>query len=197
MSFLRNSEYVIYVPSLNLKAASLFLHTSNGPLLLAKPVTDIIRHMDPDQPLTAVRTLEQARATLGDPWEFLLALLGSSAIAAVAVSAIGMYGVTSRTVRPRTREIGIRMALGASSGSVVAKVVGRGTGSALVGVVLGSAVALAASRIIVSEFPWLETPQPWLIVQIALLLGVIALLACYAAARRAVKTDPIEVLRAE
>ncbi len=198
LGFVRKPEYAIYVPSsFAFDTASLVLHTSGNPLDLVPPVRDIIKRMDPDQPVSAVRSLEQAQAELGEPWEFLLVLLGSIAVAAVLVSAIGMYGVTSRTVAAQTREIGIRMALGASGGSVIAQVVRHGARLALLGIALGATAAFAAAKVLVSQYWWLASSQIPVIGLVALLLGAVALLACYLPARRASIIEPAITLRSE
>jgi putative ABC transport system permease protein len=198
LGFARKPEYAIYVPSsFTFDTASLVLHTSGNPLDLVPPVRDIIKRMDLDQPVTALCSLEQAQAELGKPWEFVLVLLGSIAVAAVVVSAIGMYGVTSRTVAAQTREIGIRMALGASGGSVIAQVVRHGARLALLGIALGAAAALAAAKVLVSQYWWLASSQMPVIGLVALLLGAVALLACYLPARRASRIEPAITLRSE
>jgi len=198
LGFARKPEYAVYVPSsFTFDTASLVLHTNGNPLDLVSPVREMIKRMDPDQPITALRSLEQAQVELGEPWEFLLVLLGSIAVAAVVVSAIGMYGVTSRTVAAQTREIGIRMALGASGGSVIALMVKHGVRLALFGIVLGTVAAVGAAEVLASQYWWLTTSQVPVIGLVALLLGAVALLACFLPARRASRIEPAITLRLE
>ncbi|MBZ5495583.1 MAG: ABC transporter permease [Acidobacteriia bacterium] len=199
LGFVRKPEYAVYLPSnfTEYSNATLVLHTDGDPVDLTARIRDIIKRMDPDQPVTAIRTLKDARDELARPWAFLIVLLGSIAAAAVVVSGIGMYGVTSRSVTAQTREIGIRMALGASSGSVVGRVVRNGARWAITGIGFGLAAAILGSKVLSSQFWWLASSQVSVIVLLALLLGIIALLACYLPARRASRIEPSVTLRAE
>jgi putative ABC transport system permease protein len=199
LGFARKPEYAVYLPSsfTEYGTASLVLHTSGDPMNLAPAVRDIIKQMDPDQPVTALRSLKQAQDELGEPWEFLIILLGSIAVMAVIVSAIGMYGVTSRSVAAQTKEIGIRMALGASSRTVVAQVVGHSARWAFAGIMLGMAGTLAAAKILRTQFWWLASSQIPVVGILASVLGIVALLACYLPARRASRIEPAIALRSE
>jgi predicted permease len=139
---------------------------------------------------------EYLRDSLAPP-RFAMALLATFAVVALALSAIGLYGVIAYAVSQRTREIGIRVALGAAPRAVARLVVGDGLRLAGVGIALGVAGAAAASRGIQSMLYGVSASDPLTFAAVALLLGAIALLACAVPARRALRIDPTEALRAE
>jgi putative ABC transport system permease protein len=128
---------------------------------------------------------------------FSMALLGIFAALALALAAIGIYGVLSYMVGQRTREIGVRMALGAQQLDVLRLVMKNGVQMTLVGVAIGLAAALLLTRLMRSMLFGVQPGDPLTFAAVAALLGVIAMLACYVPARRAMKVDPIEALRQE
>jgi putative ABC transport system permease protein len=131
------------------------------------------------------------------PTRFTLALLGTFAGVALVLAIVGLYGSISYTVSQRTREIGIRIALGASYKSVTALVMGDGIRLALVGLVIGVGTAVAASRTL-SSLLYAVTPRdPATFVVIAILVAVVALAASYLPARRAARVDPVDALRSD
>jgi putative ABC transport system permease protein len=125
---------------------------------------------------------------------FNLLLLALFAGSALLLAALGIYGVTSYTVAQRTHEIGVRMALGAQRGDVVALVVGQGMGLALAGVGLGLLVALALSRLFAGLLFGVAATDPLTYAALALLLAAVALAACWLPARRAAALDPVAAL---
>jgi ABC-type antimicrobial peptide transport system permease subunit len=128
---------------------------------------------------------------------FAMVLLGVFAALAVLLSSIGIYGVISYVVGQRTHEIGIRMALGAERGSVLRMILQQAGKMVLLGVVVGLAAALALTRLMASMLFEVSAHDPLTFLGVAVLLGAVALTACYLPARRATRVDPIIALRYE
>jgi putative ABC transport system permease protein len=126
-----------------------------------------------------------------------MVLLSAFASLALLLSCIGIYGVISHLVRQRTHEIGVRMALGAQPGDVMRLVLGQGARMALLGVVTGLAAALALTQLMASQLFGVTAHDPLTFGSVGFLLIVVALLACYVPARRAVRVDPLIALRCE
>ena len=124
-------------------------------------------------------------------------VLGGFALAALLLAAIGIYGVVSYGVLQRTRELGIRMALGAGEGSLLRMVLRQGMAPVVVGIAAGLAIAWAATRVLRSLVAQVGTADPVTFVAVTAFLGCAALLACYLPARRAARSDPMAALRAE
>jgi ABC-type antimicrobial peptide transport system permease subunit len=144
-----------------------------------------------------METMRQVLARSLRNQQFLLALLGGFALTATLLAALGIYGVMSYSVSQRTREIGIRMAVGAQRWTVLALVLRQGMLLTMVGTVLGLLAAVATTRVLTSVLYGVSpTDLPTFIV-IVLLLGVVAFVACWLPARRAARVNPIEALRSE
>jgi len=153
--------------------------------------------VDRDQASTQIHTAEEAlNNSLAEPRLYTV-LLGIFAALALSLAAVGIYGVMSYTVTERTREMGVRMALGAQAGSVLKLVIGRGMALALIGVAIGSAIAVALTRLMSGLLFGVSATDPVTFAVIALLLMLVALLACYVPARRAAKVDPMVALKYE
>ncbi len=148
-------------------------------------------------PLASVRTMEDVYGKSMARTSFTLVMLGIAGAMALALGIIGIYGVISYTVSQRKREIGIRLALGAQSGDVVGMVLRQGAKLALVGVCIGVAAALVLARLMTSLLFGVTAHDPLTFAAVATLLVLIALVACYIPARRAMKVDPMVALRYE
>jgi ABC-type antimicrobial peptide transport system permease subunit len=126
-----------------------------------------------------------------------MTLLGIFAVLALVLAGIGIYGVLSYMVGQRTREIGVRIALGAQRFDVLRLVMKNGAQMTFIGLLIGLAAALGLTRLMRSMLFGVKPSDPLTFVAVAALLGAIAMLACYVPARRAMKVDPIEALRQE
>ncbi|HZV88295.1 MAG TPA: ABC transporter permease [Candidatus Binatus sp.] len=148
-------------------------------------------------PLASVRTMQEVYAKSVARTSFTLVMLGIASTMALALGLIGIYGVISYTVSQRKREIGIRLALGAQSEDVVSMVLKQGAKLALLGVCIGVAAAFALARLMTSLLFGVTAHDPLTFAAVAALLILVALLACYIPARRAMEVDPIVALRYE
>ena len=175
----------------------LLVRTKNDPNAFVPTLRQIVWSMDRDLPLENVRTMD---AMLGDTVadsRFNTALLSLFAIVALLLAAIGIYGVLAYTVAQRTSEIGIRMALGAQRSSVLRLVVGNGLTLAVVGVVIGSAAALVATRALERLVFGVSTTDPGVFAFVALSLAAVAATAAAVPALRASRVDPVVALRSD
>ncbi len=175
----------------------LFVRTTGDPLQLIAAVKSQIWAVDKDQPINAVQTMEEVVARSLAPRRFNLWLLGVFAALALVLASVGIYGVISYAVSQRTREIGVRIALGAQPRDIFRLVVGQGFALTLDGVVIGLVAAFALTRWLESLLFGVSTTDPLTFAGVALLLTLTALLACYIPARRAMKVDPMAALRSE
>jgi putative ABC transport system permease protein len=141
--------------------------------------------------------MDQVIADNAQGQQFLSLLVGSFAALAMVLAAVGIYGVLSYAVTQRTREIGIRISLGASRGRVLGEVMREGMRLAAIGLVAGMAGALASGRVLASFLHEVTPADPTILVLTAGLLAVVALVACYLPARRAARLDPMAALRYE
>jgi ABC-type antimicrobial peptide transport system permease subunit len=175
----------------------LVLHTSLPPSSLTPQVRRALGQVDSSLPLFSVRTMDQVIADIAQGQQFLSLLVGSFAALALVLAAVGIYGVLSYAVTERTREIGIRMSLGASRGRVLGEVMWEGIRLAAIGLVAGMAGAFAAGRVLASFLHEVTPADPAILVLTAGLLAAVALVACYLPARRAARLDPMAALRYE
>lgn len=176
---------------------SLVIHTSSPSLNVTTEVRHVLAQLDSTLPLFAVRTMDELIAEHASGQQFLALLLGLFSGLALLLAAIGIYGVLSYLVTQRTREIGIRMSLGASRSNVLSLVLNQGMRLAGIGFALGLVGALAAGRLLSSLLHEVRPRDPAIIVLTAACLGAVAFAACYLPARRAAKVDPIVALRHE
>jgi putative ABC transport system permease protein len=153
--------------------------------------------LDPDLPLFQVTTMDKIVAESLSSERFSTLLLGTLAVLALALGAVGIYGVMSYTVSQRTHEIGVRMALGAGEGGVLQLVVRQGMTLVLVGLATGLAAALGLTRVLGSMLFGIGATDPATFATVIGLIALVALLACYVPARRAATVNPMETLRLE
>jgi putative ABC transport system permease protein len=175
----------------------LAVRTAANPLALVPALREQVAALDRNLPVAKIQTLEQIVAQSVTQPRFNLLLLGAFAALALALAAVGIYGVISYSVTRRTRELGVRMALGAQANDVLRVIVGQGLKLALAGVLLGLGGAFSLTRLMKTLLFNVSATDPLTFVSLALLLTAIALLACWAPARRATKVDPLAVLRHE
>jgi ABC-type lipoprotein release transport system permease subunit len=180
-----------------MSSMALVVKTRVDPETLLPAVSEAVRAVDRDQPVYRVRTMEQVISESLSSRRLNLWLLGVFAGVALVLSAAGLYGVISFLVTQRTREIGIRMALGAEARDVLRLMMGRGAMLAGAGVVIGLAGAFVFTRWLESMLYGVTTRDPITFATIPVLLVIVALLATYIPARRASRLDPTVALRGE
>ena len=178
-------------------ALSLVVRTRGDAASLAPAVKRAIWSVDKDQPIVRVATMENVLAKSAAQRRFALIVFEAFAIAALVLAAIGIYGVLSGGVTERTRELGVRSALGATPGDIVRVVVQRGLGLTGLGVLLGLGGAMAASQTLVTLLFGITPLDPITYAGVVALLVVVAAGACVVPARRAARVDPAITLRAE
>jgi ABC-type antimicrobial peptide transport system permease subunit len=175
----------------------LVVRASGDPLALAPAIRRAIWSVDKDQPIVRVATMDKMVATTTAQRRFALIVFEAFALAALALAAIGIYGILSGSVAERMREIGVRAALGASRGEIVALVVRHGMGLTGVGLAIGVLGAAAASRALVALLYSVSPLDPATYIGMVVLLGAVALIATALPAWRAARIDPVITLRSE
>src|SRR5215510_14176718 len=178
-------------------ALTIVVRASAPPEALTAALRAQVYELDHDLPVYNLRPMEQIVSNAAGQPRFQTLLLGLFSAAALLLAAIGIYGVMAYTVIQRTHEIGVRMALGASTSDVLKLILRSGLKLALIGIVLGLVGAFAATRVLSSLLFNVSATDPVIFVIDALLLAIAALLACYIPARRATKVDPLVALRYE
>ena len=173
------------------------VRTKDDPRTLAAYARAAVWDVDKDLPVTRIRTMEEVRSLSVVSPRLNLLLFGLFAALAMVLASVGIYGVTAYSVAQRTREIGVRVALGAGRNDVLRLVVGQAARLALFGVLLGLLAAFALTRLMTSMMYGVSSADPLTFVSVALLLMFVALAACYLPARRAMRVDPIVALRYE
>lgn len=181
-------------PSLYL---NLLVRTSQDPATLVSTSRERIWSIDPDQPITNVQTMDQVLArSVAEP-RFRTILVGTFAVLGIVLASIGIYGVVSYSVSLRTREIGVRVALGAQNKNVLQLVVGHGLRIAALGITIGLVAASTLSRFLTTLLYGVSSRDPWIFSGVTLLLATVCILACWIPARHASKVDPLVALRYE
>jgi len=180
---------------------ALVVRSTGQPADLASPVRRQVAALDPDIPVSAALTMDAVLSDSLAPRRFTLWLLSAFAGVALLLAAVGIYGVLSYWVTQRTREIGIRLALGARASEILKLVISQAMRLAIIGLGFGILAALGLARLLSQALSSLlfgvKATDPFTFIFIALLLAVVALLACYLPARRATKVDPMVALRQE
>jgi predicted permease len=175
----------------------LMIRTTGEPAGLAAALRKAVSATDSEQPVHRIRTMEEALSVSGARRRLSALLTGSFAALALLLTAVGIYGVLAWTVSERTREIGVRLALGARTGDVLKLVIGQGLKLTLLGLAIGLTASLPAARAMKSLLYGVGAGDPTTFAVIALLVLFTALLACYLPARKATKVDPTDALRRE
>ncbi len=178
-------------------AVSLVARTKGDPKTVLGAMQREMKNLDSTLPLYGMKTLKDHMKIPLFPAKIAAGALGSFGVLALVLAAVGIYGVMSYVVAGRTREIGLRMALGARGGNVRRLILRQGMTLALIGSLIGLAIALVATRLLKSILYGVDATDPATFVGVTLLLGTVALLACWIPALRASRVDPMVALRAE
>jgi len=193
----RASIYVPWQQLDNFPFAAIAVRTAGDPTSVVRALMESVTAIDPDLPLTRIRTMQDVSAAAVAQPRLTTFLMGAFAVLALLLAAVGIYGVMSFNVSCRINEMGIRMALGARASDVVGLVVRHGMRLALAGVALGVLGAVFASKIMESLLYQVRTTDVATYGGVAVVLVGVALLACYLPARRATRVDPVTALRQE
>ena len=190
---------VYYYPLYETEAPGVFLIArSNGSSAgVITAIRQAVRAVDPNQPISDTKTMDQRVALSLGPRRSAVALLSVFSIAAIALAAIGLFGLVRYSVAQRTQEIGIRMALGAQRGDVMAMILREGGKLALTGIGIGAVLAIGLMQIVKTLLYGVSAADPLTFLGVAILLAIVALAACYFPARRAMRVDPLVALRYE
>jgi putative ABC transport system permease protein len=189
--------YLSYVQVGFFAPNDLVVRTDLDPLSLAAAVRRTVWEVDKDQPVSKIRTMEEIVSESVARQRFSMLLFGIFAVLALALAAVGIYGVMSYSVAQRTREFGIRMALGAQRSDVLKLAVGQGLKLVLVGIVIGLGAAFLLTRVMSSLLFRVSATDPLTFIIISLVLIGVAVVASFVPALRATRIDPMDALRYE
>jgi putative ABC transport system permease protein len=189
----------MYVPYAQLPAGSLtiVIRTNGDPMSLATLARTQIRSVDPTIPVTNIRTMDEVFSASVEQQRFSMLLVGLFGGLALALAAIGIYGVMGYSVTQRRQELAVRLALGARARQILQLVLKDGLVLASLGIILGLAGAFALTRLLRTLLFEVQPTDVMTFVSVAVLLILVALLASYIPARRASKVDPLTALRSE
>jgi putative ABC transport system permease protein len=190
-------EFYLHYPQSPAGLVTVFVRTAGDPAPLLPAVKAEIREVNRNQAFLSVYTIAQLVDKTTEQRRFNLLWLGAFAVLALVLATVGLYGLISFSTAQRTKEIGVRMALGAQASDVLKLVMREGISLALIGMALGLVVVAAASRLMKSLLFGIGATDPMTFASVAILLTLVAMLACYIPARRATKVDPLIALRHE
>ena len=188
--YVSNEQTPVYGMVLNIRA-------SVNPLTLQQPITAAIRSVNKDQAISDIRSVDQIRDQSMGGRRLVSVLLGTFATVALVLAGLGIYGVISYNVAQRTREMGIRAALGASERSLLRLILDRGVRLTLVGLAIGTGGAIALTRLMATLLFGVGARDPLTMVSVGVILAGVAIIASYVPARRATRVDPVVALRYE
>jgi putative ABC transport system permease protein len=171
------------------------VRTAADPNSLGASIRQVVRDLDASLPVSLMSPLDEVVSESVAQQRFSMLLIAMFGMVALVLSAVGLYGVVAYSVSLRTREIGLRMAIGAMPGDVLKMVVGDGMKLAAMGVVIGTVAAFVLSRFVASMLFEVEVSDPVSYSGTALVLLLVAALACYIPARRAMRVDPMVTLQ--
>jgi putative ABC transport system permease protein len=184
-------------PELVMSGMTVVVRTANDPLSLISGVRNELGQMDPEQPMASIATMDELLSGSLSRSRFTMLVLGLFAGLALVLASVGIYGVIAYGVAQRTQEFGIRIALGARRRDVLRLVLGQGTRLTLLGIGLGIIASLLVTRLLATFLYGVSPTDPFTFGAVALLLALVALVACYIPARRATRVDPMVALRYE
>jgi putative ABC transport system permease protein len=189
----------IYVPyaQVTFFNMTLLIHTHDSAAAVRKSVSAVLQTIDPDQPIHDVSVFDDFLPNALADWRVAITLLGGLAGIAVLLTTLGVFAVIAYMVREKSREIGIRIAVGATPGNIRGLVLGQTLRLAILGAGFGLALAAVCTRLLGSLIYGVEPTDPLTLIIVTVMLAALALLASYIPARRAMRTDPIQILRSE
>src|SRR5262249_27989289 len=176
---------------------TIVVRTASHPASFITPIKRALLRVEPERAVSGIETMDEVLARSVAPRRLPMLLLATFSFIALALAAVGIAGVVSFSVAQRTREIGIRMALGASKGAVLRLVLHRSMGAAFIGIALGLLGSVGLTRFLTGLLFGVEPMDPLVLGIVVMILSAVALLACYLPARRATKVDPLIALRCE
>jgi putative ABC transport system permease protein len=176
---------------------TIVLRTDNDDLGLLSDVRRAVQSVDPDLPIFSDQTMDKMVSDSLRIQRLSVVLVGLFSLLALVLAAIGIYGVLAYSVVQRTREIGIRLALGAQRNNIFKLIVGRGMALVGIGLVVGAMLAIALAQLFNAFLYGVGATDPVTMVGVIVVLGLTAFLACWLPARRAIRIDPITALREE
>jgi putative ABC transport system permease protein len=180
-----------------IRESTFLIRTTGEPAALGRRLQALVRAIDPQQPVANLRTLRELRGDSLAPPRLTMTLLAIFAALALVITATGLAGVIAFTVSQQTREIGIRMALGAAQGGVLRAILRQGLSMVALGLAIGIGGALALSRVMDGLLYGVGPSDPLTFIVVALVLIGVAIVACFVPARRATTIDPLIALRSE